>query len=152
MSDAATAADLQERMIALVRGFGLLRPDVTPCGQPLSVSEAHALMELSRGDGPSQAALGDSLRLEKSTVSRLVTQLADRGWLARERDPGDGRVARLRLTPEGRRTAARVAAARADRYAALLERIPPPERANVLRALGVLARAVGEADDGDRRR
>ena len=26
--------ELQERMVGLVRAFGLHKPDVTPCGQP----------------------------------------------------------------------------------------------------------------------
>ena len=46
----AAEVDLQERMIALIRAFGLHKPDETPCGRPVSVAEAHALMELSRGE------------------------------------------------------------------------------------------------------
>jgi len=44
----ATSIELQERMIGLIRAFGLHRPDETPCGQPVAVAEAHALLELSR--------------------------------------------------------------------------------------------------------
>ena len=35
--EAAVAADLelQERMVALVRAFGLHKPDETPCGKPV---------------------------------------------------------------------------------------------------------------------
>ena len=138
----AGAVELQERLIAFVRAFGLLRPDATPCGRPLSVSEAHALLELSRDAGLSQAALGARLRLEKSTVSRLVTQLEGHGWVERGRDPTDGRAIRLRLTEAGRRVADQVAAARAGHYATLLERIPPAERERVLHALEVLVQAL----------
>jgi hypothetical protein len=35
--------ELQERMIGLVRAFGLHKPDETPCGQPVAVAGAHAL-------------------------------------------------------------------------------------------------------------
>jgi hypothetical protein len=38
---------LQEQLIALIRVFGLHRPDQTPCGKPVAVAEAHALMEWS---------------------------------------------------------------------------------------------------------
>lgn len=143
------AAWLQEQMIALIRAFGLLRPEETPCGQPLSVSEAHALLELSRPAAPSQAELGDCLRLEKSTVSRLVTQLEARGWVERGRDAVDGRVVRLRLTERGRQTAARVNAARVNRYAELLARIAPAEREDVLRALRVLVQAADGTHEGE---
>ena len=36
-------------MIGLVRAFGLHKPDETPCGQPVAVAGAHALMELLGG-------------------------------------------------------------------------------------------------------
>lgn len=141
-------AELQERLIAFVRVFGLLRPDATPCGQPLSVSEAHALLELCREPGLSQAALGERLHLEKSTVSRLVTQLERQGWVDRARQSTDKRVIQLHLTEPGRRTAARIATARADHFAKVLEHIPTAERQHVLDALGVLVHAVDEVRRG----
>lgn len=140
--DEAGVAGLQERMIDFVRAFGLLQPDVTPCGQPLSASEAHALLELSRDAELSQLALGERLRLQKSTVSRLVTQLEEQGWVERVRDPADGRAIQLLITGPGRGIANRVATARTDHYAAILERIPPAERESVLHALEVLAQAL----------
>jgi hypothetical protein len=39
---------LQAQMIAFVRAFGLHQGDRTPCGKPVSVAEAHALLELSQ--------------------------------------------------------------------------------------------------------
>jgi DNA-binding MarR family transcriptional regulator len=63
---------LQEQLVALIRAFGLHRPDQTPCGQPVAVAEAHALMELAQGAPLSQNDLAARLQLEKSTVSRLV--------------------------------------------------------------------------------
>ncbi len=142
IDETAGAAELQDRLIDFVRAFGLLRPDATPCGQPLSVSEAHALLELSRDGGLSQVALGERLRLEKSTVSRLAAQLVGHGWVERTRDPSDGRAFQLRLTEPGRRIAARVATARASHFATILERIPPAERDRVLHSLDVLVRAI----------
>lgn len=129
-------------MVALIRAFGLHRPDETPCGKPVPVSEAHALAELARGDGMSQNELAARLRLEKSTVSRLVGQLATRGWVERDRDPADGRALRLRLTARGARVAGEIAEARQRKFAAVLERIPDDERDDVLRALDVLAEAM----------
>ena len=136
--------ELQERMVALIRTFGLHRPDETPCGQPVSVAEAHALMELSRGEPLLQKDLASRLRLEKSTVSRLVGVLEGRGWVGRTRSPRDGRAMELRLTEAGRRTATRLAEARREKFARILEAIPEEERAPVLRALGVLEEAMNE--------
>ncbi|MEU5878800.1 MarR family transcriptional regulator [Spirillospora sp. NPDC047279] len=144
-SDAGVRADalvLQEHMVALIRAFGLHKPDRTPCGVPVPVSEAHALMELARVPHLAQYELGERLDLEKSTVSRLVGQLHRRGWLRREQAADDARISLLSLTDEGRHTAAQLAAARSRRFARLLEGIPADRHADVLHALRQLAEAA----------
>jgi DNA-binding MarR family transcriptional regulator len=133
---------LQGQISAFVRAFGLHQPDRTPCGQPVPVSEAHAVGELDR-DGPmTQTALAGRLRLEKSTVSRLVAQLIGRGWVRRTEREGDGRLVWLELTPEGSRAAGELAAARAARFAELLRNIPAEQRPAVIDALTTLVQAA----------
>ena len=152
------ASDLQEQMIALVRAFGLHQPERTPCGQPVSVAEAHTLLELSRHEPLPQRDLTAWLRLEKSTVSRLVAQLEQRGWLVRERSAADGRVLLLSLTAAGQAQAALLAEARQVRFARLLAAIPEERRDEVRRALALLVEAVDashtehrpETNGGDR--
>ncbi len=150
-----TGADLelQERMIALIRAFGLHKPDETPCGEPVSVAEAHALMELAREDGPLvQKELAARLRLEKSTVSRLVGMLEERGWVGRCRSPKDGRALEVSLTEAGRKAAAEIAGARRAKFARVLEAIPEGERASVLEAMKTLEEAMNGShgkDGGD---
>src|SRR5688572_10997850 len=123
-ADPDDALALQSQITAFVRAFGLHQPDRTPCGEPVPVSEAHALGELDR-DGPlTQQALAARLRLEKSTISRLVGQLTDRGWVRRLKQPGDARLVWLELTGAGRTAAQQLAAARAARFARLLDHIP----------------------------
>ena len=141
---------LQARISAFVRAFGLHQPDRTPCGQPVPVSEAHALGELDR-DGPlTQTDLAGRLRLEKSTVSRLVTQLTTRGWVQRARHDGDARLVWLELTDAGRTAAAALARARADRFAALLGNIPEDQRGAVIDALTLLVDAASGHGPDDR--
>jgi len=143
-ADAEHALALQEQMIELVRAFGLHQPDTTPCGQPIPVSEAHALAALA-GDVPlTQQELGRQLRLEKSTVSRLVGQLHERGWVARGEDERDGRVVRLALTKQGRQAADELAAARSAKFAGVLTGIPEGQRVAVLSSLAVLVEATRE--------
>ena len=106
--------ELQERMIALIRAFGLHKPEQTPCGKPISVAEAHALLELSReSEIPlTQKDLASRLRLEKSTVSRLVSLLEGRGWRQRIQRREEGRAMELWLTEDRRRAVADVAEGR----------------------------------------
>lgn len=138
------ARELQEAVGRFVRAFGLHQPDQTPCGKPIPVSEAHALSELTREGELRQIDLAYRLRLEKSTTSRIVSQLVARGWVERTPAPGDGRGVLVRLTPLGHTMAEELAAARQARFAAALDRIPASDREAVLRSLTLLTEAVDE--------
>lgn len=145
MMEAEEAADVvvaQDALMRFVRGFGLHQPDRTPCGQPLPVSEAYALTEIARDGRLRQVELARRLRLEKSTVSRLVTNLVARGWVHREAADDDGRGVTLTLTDAGATAAHRLAEAREQRLTSLLARVPEQERAAVVRALRTLAEAT----------
>jgi DNA-binding MarR family transcriptional regulator len=142
-SDEVDAA--QEALMRFVRNFGLHRPDRTPCGQPLPVSEAHAMVEIARAGRIRQGDLARRLRLEKSTVSRLVTNLVNRGWVDRANADDDGRGVSLVITEAGATAAARQADARRDRLSSLLDHVPDDQRDAVVRALQTLAEASGES-------
>jgi len=139
-----TDLDLQDQKIALIRAFGLHRPDQTPCGQPIAIAEAHALIELGRAEPLSQNDLVVRLRLEKSTVSRLVHQMEQRGWIARRRSPRDGRMAQIELTDAGRVATRDLAEARRAKFARILAAIPEEQRASVLESLTILVEAMRE--------
>jgi len=47
--------------------------------------------------------LSERLQLAQSTVTELVRRAEEIGLIARERSAADGRIAHLRLTPEGER-------------------------------------------------
>ncbi|UYQ65870.1 MarR family winged helix-turn-helix transcriptional regulator [Streptomyces peucetius] len=135
---------LQEALGSFVRAFGLHQPEATPCGRPIPVSEAHALSELAQEGELRQVELARRLRLQKSTVSRLVRQLSTRDWVERAPAPDDGRGVVLRLTAAGRRAAQNLAEARRKRFSRLLGSIPAHERSGVLHALDVMVEALDE--------
>jgi DNA-binding MarR family transcriptional regulator len=136
--------EFQDTMVALIRTLGLHQPDRTPCGQPISVAEAHTVLELSREPGLSQNGLATRLRLEKSSVSRIVTALEKRGWVARSRDASDTRIVRVNLTGAGRTAAADIAASRQAKFERIFAAIPSRERAVVLASLDSLLQAIRE--------
>src|SRR4051794_14684326 len=138
MTDPSDTATLQARLSAFIREFGLHQPERTPCGRPVPVSEAHALLELAQEGPLPQHDLGARLRLEKSTVSRLVGMLEKRAWITRIRDDTDGRVSVLHLTDAGRQAADQLIAARSARFARLLDAIPPDRRRTALDGLTIL--------------
>jgi DNA-binding MarR family transcriptional regulator len=110
-------------------------------GIRVSVSEVFALGELSDTGTLSQRDLATRLGLEKSTVSRLAAGMERRGWLVRERDPGNRRLYRLRLTPEGHAAARTVGEDLHARHAALFAALTPHERAGLEVGLAGLIRA-----------
>lgn len=109
-----------------------------------STSEMFAVGELAETGPLSQQELGDRLGLEKSTVSRLAAGLEARGWLARERDPGNRRYYRLALTGEGREAARRLGEHLAEGHARLLAGLTDAERAGLSLGLAGVARVLEE--------
>lgn len=136
--------DLHWQVQAFVRGFGLLDRNHTPCGQPMPASHAHALQVLGGANGLTQQALAEQLNLDKSTTSRLVAQLADRGWLAKSVNPANRREARLALTEAGRLVLADLNQAAAAKFEIVWERITPAKRTQVLESLSLLTQALKE--------
>ena len=120
------------------------RPDETPCGQPVAVAEAHALLELSREPGLSQNGLAARLRLGKSTVSRIVSLLERRSWVDRRRDKTDTRIVHVHLTRDGQDAAANLAAARQAKFAHIFDAIPRENRSSMLSTLDLLAHIIRE--------
>lgn len=90
----------------------------------------------------SQTDLGRHLELTKSTVSRLVGQLEQRGLTVQRVDDGDARRRLVELTATGHDIEAEIAELRRARLAGLLERIPEEDRAGVLDALDTLIQAA----------
>ena len=132
---------LQDNLVAFVRAWGLLAgSDRTPCGVQIPLSQAHALIELDRGP-MTQRNLTAALRLERSSVSRLVDRLTDRGWITASVDPDHGGGVLLSLTDEGHRVHRQLSSARSERFAALLAAIPPDRRDEVVEALALLTTA-----------
>ena len=133
---------LQELFGEFLQALGLHRPDQVPTGFSLSLSEMFALMTLSTEAPMSQQVLAEQLHLEKSTVSRLITHLEQRGWVKRVRDLHDTRVFRLQLSDEGHKQASHLARSLAARHQRLLAALKPDEQEALAYGLSALIRAL----------
>jgi DNA-binding MarR family transcriptional regulator len=132
------ATTVRTALSALVHQLGLARPDAPPGGVPLAPSVEHALAVLLEGPHP-QGDLAARLHLQKSTVSRLVDQLADDGWARRIPDPDDGRRVLVQLSAKGRRRAERQAQAQDEALAVLLAQLSVDDRRALVQGLTALA-------------
>ena len=139
---------LRQKIQEFVRAFGLLR-NQTPCGKPISISMAHALMHLRGASekGPvSQSTLQKSLSLDKSNVTRLCMALEEDGFVIQRPSKEDGRVRVVSLTAKGERLADSLLNASQKRFGEILTRIPKSKHAQVFHALDTLTHAIHEAN------
>lgn len=129
-------------MIKIIRSLGLHHSNQTPCGQPISMSEAHAIMELQKRKKITQSDLTQLLSLEKSTVSRLIQQLKKKNWLIYETDPKDHRVKILKLSEGGLKVAQQLESSRKEKFDRILSKIPPGKQQDVIVAMELLTQAI----------
>ena len=133
---------LQELFSEFLQALGLHRPDQVPTGFSLSLSEMFALLALTAEAPMSQQVLAEQLHLEKSTVSRLIKHLEQRGWVKRVRDLHDTRVFRLQLSDAGHKQASRLIKSLAERHQRLLAALKPDEQEALAYGLSALVRAL----------
>jgi DNA-binding MarR family transcriptional regulator len=133
---------LQDLFGEFLQALGLHRPDQMPTGFSISLSEMFALLALTAGAPISQQVLAEHLHLEKSTVSRLIKHLEQRGWVKRVRDFHDTRMFRLHLSDEGHEAAARLVKSLAERHERLLAELKPDEQEALAYGLSALIRAL----------
>ena len=79
--------------------FELYKEDAQCCG--ISMAQCHALMELGNAKEITISDLADQLRLDKSTLSRTVDSLVQKGFVSREISQHDRRFMSVQLTKSG---------------------------------------------------
>lgn len=107
----------------------------------LSAARLSALSVLVFGGPKSLGELASAEQVRPPTMTRIVTGLEEAGLVRRAADPRDGRVARVRATPKGRRVLQR---ARERRIARLAERLSQlePEQVGLVREAAELVDAA----------
>jgi DNA-binding MarR family transcriptional regulator len=107
----------------------------------LTKQQFTVLAALDSNDGVSQTALVEMTGIDRSTLAEMVRRMLERGLLSRERTENDARANAVAITAAGRK-AVRLARSAADRAEkALLDPLPPGERAKFVKALAAIATA-----------
>lgn len=141
----ALVEDIRAQSRKLVRALGFMGDAFA--GTELPPSSVHALIEIDAQPGISAAALCDLLRLDKSSVSRLLRKLIAMGDVSEMPDSADARIKRLTLTEEGRRRVALIHDYARSQVAGALERLDPQDHRAVLDGLTLYAEALAPAPD-----
>ena len=95
------------------------------------------------GTGVRASEVAQALGLDKSTVSRGITQLETLGLIERVGDPDDGRARLLRLTTTGAERYEAMRTQRRTEFRAILDRWNPADLADLGRLLGRLNADLG---------
>jgi DNA-binding MarR family transcriptional regulator len=108
----------------------------------ISLTSEAALAQVNR-DGPHRISdLAAAAGIAQPSMSELVSRLEADGLVRRGRDPADGRVIRVALTPSGRRFLAQRRRAAADRLAAVVAVLPSDDIVALTAAVTALRHLV----------
>ena len=117
--------------IALRRVFVAAGHDVTP-------DQWVVLNRLAETAGLTQAGLGERTVKDKTTITRILDRLEEKGLLIRQRDPRDRRSQRLFLTPAGEATVRRLVPLVQTFAAAAYADLTEEDRSALRRLLGCI--------------
>jgi DNA-binding MarR family transcriptional regulator len=113
----------------------------------LSAARLSALSVLVFGGPRTLGELAAAEHVRPATMTKIAQALEQEGYVRRESDPADGRVARLRATAKGERVLWRGRRRRVEELAALLARLEPDEVARVHEAAELIERALSRGSD-----
>ena len=117
----------------------------TEARRTLSAHQASILDHLDDVEPVSLTDLARHMGVTTSTMSLNVDRLEQQGYVARTRDPADGRRVGLRLTRAGTRIKERDKVLDPELLRAMLARLSPAELKDAIRGLELLGRAAQEA-------
>jgi DNA-binding MarR family transcriptional regulator len=113
----------------------------------LKISEWRLIAILAETPSLTPAMLGERTRMDKIAVSRAATALIERGLVAADDNPADGRSHFLSLTADGQALYAEIAPVALSTEAALFESLSTAERATLealLRRIETTASSLGQ--------
>ena len=139
MSTPQRVLDSIRRLVRLLRAGS--RASEAAVG--LSTAQLFVLQKLD-GERPlSLNELAARTLTHQSSVSVVVSRLAERGLVRRRPAPGDARRLELALTPRGREVLARSPGSTQDRIIAAVAALPPAEQEALADALEAIVGAAG---------
>jgi len=119
------------------------------CFEGVNLPQCHVLLALEEAGSENLGDLAETLRLDKSTVSRTTDGLVERGLVHRTSDPDDRRFVVLDLTDAGKSQVELIQRTADDNVRRIFALIPEDRRNDVLECFGLLVEAVTACDDED---
>lgn len=138
--DAITDALLTaSRLLVGISAHSIARVDET-----ITIPQFRTLVILSTRGPINLATLAGLLDVQPSAAGRMVDRLVSAGLIDRLPHPTSRRELLAALTQRGREVVRQVTALRRGEIARIVEKMPPPERRGLVRALTAFTTAGGE--------
>ena len=118
---------------------GQLKDETTCCG--VSLAQCHALLEIGKQKETTISDLADTLRLDKSTLSRTIDGLVRIGLVDRVINPDDRRFMRIALSDQGISVYDSINQTCDAFYENVFQHIPDEKHDQVIEGLGLLVDA-----------
>jgi DNA-binding MarR family transcriptional regulator len=125
---------------SIVRELGFMKRFLA--GTELTPSQAHVLLEIQSKPDLRAAELTHVLRLDKSAISRLVSDLVSRGHVVYRTAAEDRRSMNLRLSATGRRLAQTIQRRAQRQIVDALAPLSAEDRRRILEGLALYADAL----------
>jgi DNA-binding MarR family transcriptional regulator len=112
--------------------------------ETMTIPQFRTLVILSNRGPVNLVTLAGLLDVQPSTTGRMVDRLVSAGLIDRRPHPNSRRELVAELTARGREVVRRVTAHRRYEIARIVEKMPPPDRRGLVRALTGFTTAGGE--------
>ena len=139
------AGTLREAVRLLERKLGVL-DDVQSSCCGTSFAQCHAIVEIGRAERVALHELASLLGLDKSTMSRTITNLVNNDLATREIRRGDRRYIDIKLTEKGKRAFTDIEESMKACFARIYNAIPETKRTQVIESLQLLLQVFPEND------
>ena len=115
--------------------------------RPFSLAEARVLYELAHAEQLTASAIGKELGLDAGYLSRILRDFERRNFIKREQSKADERQKYLSLTAAGRKAFTPLDKRSHRDIAAMLERLSPSERKQLVDAAQTVRRLLGDVEE-----
>jgi DNA-binding MarR family transcriptional regulator len=117
------------------------------CG--VSFSQCHVLLAIEEASETSITNLAETLKLDKSTLSRTIDQLVGTGLISRVINPDDRRYMNIRLTEQGKQIMSMTYEMCNNYFKLLFQNIPADKHDAVIESIELLTNAMGQINRPD---
>jgi DNA-binding MarR family transcriptional regulator len=114
------------------------------CCKGITLAQCHVLLEIEELGEATTIQLAKNLMLDKSTLSRTVDKLVERGLVQRKQHPTDRRFITLVLKKEGMKTCGEINQANDNTYTNILSNLTENEADEILKNFEQLVQILSD--------